>query len=476
MKLLLSISCIFLLLLSNRATAQVDLYNNGTLYVSINTDTVYINGNFTNASVADLTNNGRLYVRLNLTNDQLSMVAGTGTLLLNGTVAQVVNGSQPFKTYNLITNNSAGITLNTNLSVAGIHTYTSGMIVTSATPNYLIYEAGSSYAGSGDSRHVNGWVKKFGNTSFTFPVGDATYERPVGITNLSATSEMNCKYSRTTPNKYNLSAPLVAVDSNEYWQINKISGGTAQVAMNWTTAKVPFYNVLLTDITSAYWNGLSWTNVGGTATGAPLVSGNITSNAVSSFGRFTFGYKSFPVPLKLISFTAERRSGITYLNWITDNEKNVGHFEIQRSDDNSNYVNIGTLNARNSGVQEHYNMEDHSSINGIAYYRLRSVDIDGTSSYSRVIAVSEKSLNGSDFLVINPVRTGITIFNKTGREGEFTYRLFTTGGQMVMNGNVHMTTTGGAVLQLPGVVSQGIYVLELTNDNALFRQKIVVEK
>ena len=476
MKLLLSISCSLVLLFTNRASAQVDLNNSGILYLSISTDTVYINGNFNNTSVADLTNNGRLYVRQNIANDQSSMSIGTGTLYLNGSIAQILNGTQPFKTFNLVTNNSAGITLNNNLSVSGAHTYTSGMIVTAATPNYLVYEAGSSYSGSADTRHVNGWVKKFGNTNFTFPVGDASRERPVTLATLSISSEFNCKYSRSTPNIYNLAAPLVAIDSNEYWQINKISGGTAQVNMNWNTAKVPFYNVLLADITSAYFNGLSWTNVGGTASGSALTSGTITSNAVNSFGRFTFGYKSFPVPLKLLSFTAERRSGVTYLNWITDNEENVSHFDIQRSDNGTDFINIGNLNARNSGKQEHYHLEDHSSLNGIAYYRIRSVDIDGKYSFSRVVAVTEKDINANDFLVLNPVRTGITVFNKTGREGDFNYRLFTTGGQHIMSGNVHMTSNGGSVLQLPSSVSQGIYIIEISKDNILFRQKIIVER
>ncbi|MBK8495520.1 MAG: hypothetical protein IPL50_11185 [Chitinophagaceae bacterium] len=66
------------------------------------------------------------------------MQAGTGTLYLNGTAAQIVSGSQVFKTYGLITNNAAGIILNNNLSAAGVHTFTAGLITTSATPNYMI--------------------------------------------------------------------------------------------------------------------------------------------------------------------------------------------------------------------------------------------------------------------------------------------------------------------------------------------------
>ena len=90
--------------------------------------------NFSNSSAAALVNNGSLYIKANLTNDQSSMSAGTGTLYLNGSSAQSLGGAQAFKTYNLETNNSSGITLNINLSVSGAHTFTAGLVATSSTP------------------------------------------------------------------------------------------------------------------------------------------------------------------------------------------------------------------------------------------------------------------------------------------------------------------------------------------------------
>jgi len=406
------------------------------------------------------------------------MAVGSGTLYLNGSIAQIVNGLQVFKTYNLTTNNSNGITLNNNLSVSGAHTFTAGLIATSVTPNYLVYEAGSSYSGDGDSRHVNGWVKKYGTTNFTFPVGDATYERTAGVINLSANSEINCKYYTPTSNINNLAAPLVKVDQNEYWQIDKISGGTAQIALNWDNAKVPFPNVSLTDIVVAHYTGGNWTDIGvlGTATGNPLTTGNITSNAVSTFSPFTFGYETFPLPLKLISFTAQRKPGTTFTHWITEDEENVNHFEVQRSYNAVNYSSIGTVAARNIISQQQYDFEDHSALQGIAYYRLKSVDDDGKFSYSRVVAVTEKDFQSSSFLVLNPVHSAITVFNKTGHDGSFEYKLFNASGQLVLNGNVDMMANGGAALPLTAATSNGVYLFELKDKQVFFRQKLLIEK
>ncbi len=433
-------------------------------------------GDFTNTSSGSFVNNGSFYLKKDISNAQSSMAAGTGTLYLNGTGAQAVNGTQTFKTYNLNTNNSAGITLNNNLSVSGAHTFAAGLITTSATPNYLVYEAGSSYSGDNDSRHVNGWVKKLGTTNFTFPVGDATYERTAAIANLSATSEFNCKYNTPTQNVFNLFSPLVQVHANEYWQINEISGGSAQVTLNWDNSKVAMDLVLLSEVQVAYYSGGYWRDGGGTASGNISTTGSITSLPGTSFSLpFTFGYATTVLPLKLISFTGERRSSISFLHWITENEQNVNHYEVQRSYDGVAYITIGSISAQKANTQQQYDFEDHSAIHGMAYYRLKSIENDGKFSYSKVVVVSERELQSTSFVVINPVRNAIAVFNKTGKEGVFDYRLLNAAGQQVLNGRVNMTVNGGALIPIAGTAA-GIYLLELRNEKTVFIQKLLVEK
>jgi hypothetical protein len=397
---------------------------------------------------------------------------------LNGSSAQSLGGAQAFKTYNLETNNSSGITLNINLSVSGAHTFTAGLVTTSSTPNYLVYESGSSHTGSADSRHVNGWVKKIGNTNFTFPVGDATYLRSIAISSLSASSEFNCRYYTPTTNTNNLSSPIVKVKANEYWQLNQVSGGTAQVTLNWDHSKVAMDNVLLADILASLYTGGLWTDAGGsgTASGNVLTTGTVTSNSTNTFGPFTLGYKSFPVPLKLLSFSAFRKTGVSYLNWVTDNEYNVDYFEVQRSYDGSNFSVLGNVSARNSGTRENYYYEDPSPLWGIAYYRIRSVDADGKFSYSRIAAVSEyDDLTGS-FVVLNPAHDGITVLNRSGRSGVYDYKVCSPAGQLIVSGKVNMENNGGAWLALPASIAAGIYTLYIQNAETRFRKLILVEK
>lgn len=464
-----------LLLIAGSSTAQDAVRNIGSM--QIHTGGVMTGfGSFSNTSTAVLLNNGSLYVKGTLTNDQASMAAGTGTLFLNGTSAQSVAGSAFFRTYNLNTDNTAGITLNNDLRITGAHTFTNGLIATSVTPNYLVYEAGSSHAGSNDSRHVTGWIKKIGTTDFVFPVGDNTYERTAAISNLSVSSEINCHYFRPTQNTSNLQSPIVHIKSNEYWQIDKVSGGTAQVSLNWDHSKVPMDNELISDITVGHYNGTIWTDAGGTASGNVTTTGTVTSNSVTTFSPFTIAYKAFPVPLKLVSFTGTRSSGVTLLQWVTENEASVDYFDVQRSYNAvSAFTTIGSVNARNAGSRELYDLTDHNQFQGIAYYRLRIIDKDGQFSYSKIIAIIENDININGFIVLNPVHLAITIFNKTTEQGPFSYSLYTSGGQLMLKGVINIGVNGSAVLPLPSQVAKGIYVLELGNKSVQFRQKLLVE-
>ncbi|MBL7721856.1 MAG: T9SS type A sorting domain-containing protein, partial [Chitinophagaceae bacterium] len=144
--------------------------------------------------------------------------------------------------------------------------------------------------------------------------------------------------------------------------------------------------------------------------------------------------------------------------------------------DASSFTAIGNRTARNSGNRELYSFEDPVFFRGIVYYRLRSVDNDGTFSYSKIIALSEKDIISSDFVVLNPVRYAITIFNKTTEQGVFGYRLINSGGQVILQGNVNFELNGNAVIQLPSQTASGTYVLELRNSNILFTRQVLVER
>jgi hypothetical protein len=430
---------------------------------------------FANASTGALVNNGNLYIKGNITNDQSAMGAGNGVLYMNGSAAQTLNGTQSFKTFQLVTNNAAGITLNNNLSVADVHTFTNGMIVTSATPNYLIYEAGASYTGDADTRHVNGWVKKLGNTNFTFPVGNNAYERTVTVTNLSASSELNGRYQSATPNTASVQSPIAMVNVNEYWELNKVSGGTAQVTLNWDNSKVTFPGFLITDLRAVYYNSSLWINEGGTASGNVTTAGSITSNAVSAFGNFAIGSIGYVLPMHFISVAAQRKTGTTLVRWKTAQEVHVDRYEVERLTASGNFSKIGQVKSLNNQDETEYEYIDGMPLVGTAMYRIRAVDHDGQQIYSRVVSVSENN-NAASFLVLNnPAHEAIYLSCSVSYKGMYQYELFNTGGQLIQSGTLNMNGVDIVTIPLAMKTVPGIYLLNIRNEARRFAKRIMIK-
>ena len=456
------------------ANAQVGITNNGNLQIHGST-TVTGFSDFTNTAAGKFVNNGTLYLKADITNYEVSMAAGMGTLYIDGPAVQTVYGTTIFKTFNLVTNNAAGITLNNNLCAKGLHTFTAGMITTSATPNYMIYDAGSSHTGSSDARHINGWVKKLGSTNFVFPVGNAAYLRSVSLLNLTASSEFNVRYNgAVTPNRYSVFNPLVYIDSAEYWTINKISGANAQVAMNWDNSKVAFPNLMISDIKAAYYDGTFWRSIGGSASGDALTTGNVTSTSISVFNtNFTFGSVSYVLPLKIISFTAGQMNGYTKLNWTIGNELNVDKYELQRSDDGINFYTISVHSAYNRNSTEFYSFNDSKAIKGKAFYRLKVNSLGGQTDYSHIVTITTGD-NGKAFYVItNPVDTRIDLYADAAVKGVYTYTIAGTSGQLMQSGVLDIKNTGIYSINLRSVFAKGAYILVVQNETNRLQKTII---
>ncbi|MEP7377218.1 MAG: hypothetical protein ABI675_27700 [Chitinophagaceae bacterium] len=463
-----------ILLSAKISIAQIAATNTGILHISGSTDILFAGNDFTNNAGSALTNNGQLYIQGNLANNQAAMATGTGTLYINGAAAQSVNGAATFRTFNFISNNAAGLTLNNNLSVSGAHTFSNGIITTSVTPNYLVYEAGSSYSGDGDASHVNGWVKKMGSTNFIFPVGNGIVERTVALSGLSGSSEFNAKYLANTPFTTQMQTPIYEIDPAEYWSINKVSGGTASVTLNWDYSKVYFPNWIIPDIRVAGYNGSLWVTNGGTASGTANTTGTITSNSISSFNLFAFGSQSYILPLNLIGFTAKRQDNFTQLAWTTVNEFNVSRFVVERSDDNAHFYAVGELPARNTGNTENYFSRDNSAINGIAYYRLRCIDIDGKEKISAIVRVTDGKTTNNLQLLTNPVRSKITLVATGQLAGEFEYQVSMINGQLVQKGKLPVLTSGQYEIPLNGKLQPGTYSLKVTSRMQSFHFKLLI--
>jgi hypothetical protein len=95
-----------------------------------------------------------------------------------------------------------------------------------------------------------------------------------------------------------------------------------------------------------------------------------------------------PLPVELSSFTAAVKGNSVILNWRTETEVQNFGFEIERSDEISDFIKIGFVQGYgNSNSPKNYSLTDHSIPGTSLQYRLKQIDTDGKFEYSSIIRV-----------------------------------------------------------------------------------------
>ena len=94
------------------------------------------------------------------------------------------------------------------------------------------------------------------------------------------------------------------------------------------------------------------------------------------------------LPLQLISFDGAVSGSVAKLFWITAQEANMNHYEVERSVDGIRFSTVGTVASLNMSSQHRYTLNDEMSsvMSNKVYYRLREVNNDNTSKYSHVVS------------------------------------------------------------------------------------------
>ncbi|OYU95082.1 MAG: hypothetical protein CFE21_12305 [Bacteroidetes bacterium B1(2017)] len=101
---------------------------------------------------------------------------------------------------------------------------------------------------------------------------------------------------------------------------------------------------------------------------------------------------SSTVPVSYLNFTAyQSNTNLVDLNWQTAQEINAKEFQIEYSDDNVFFLQVGSRNATGAnhlGVSSYsFSHSLNKAIPEYLYYRLAQIDLDGTKHYSKTVLV-----------------------------------------------------------------------------------------
>lgn len=217
------------------------------------------------------------------------------------------------------------------------------------------------------------------------------------------------------------------------------------------------------------YNGSVWQSAG-------TSSSNSTNNYVQATGitatplRELILATSIPLPLEWGELRATRREASVIVKWHTMAERNVNHFDVERSTDAVNWITaIANIKASNKPYRTDYEQTDIPGYDGRLYYRIRQTDKDGRFSFSGIVSVAANNTALPVMISPNPAK-GYFIISGVASSDIDKISLLHTNGVVVRawKGNQSRFSLSG--------LSGGIYYLQIRMvTGQVFNQPLLIQ-
>jgi hypothetical protein len=457
----------------------------GNLTVNKLTNTVFLNSNievagtFTTSNTTSIIDANDLSITVggdvNLAGPATLTDVDDGEFVFNGGAAQsyTTNGDLAL---NNVTINGTQVDLNDNVicDADGILTLSNGIFVTGTNRVELNNTASTATGVGSTGSYVQGNLRRYitGNTSYDFPVGDATagYERanitftdPTTITYLDGRFDSwpgalpgNLGANECIAANYNMDAL-----DNGFWTIDASNTPTSG---NYTTTLYNTAGSYTNDAGAQGWTVMKNSGSGWGLDGTCVITSTVNQvirTGMNGFSLFaTAQNPGSPLPVELISFTGERTNNNNLLRWSTASEINSLRFEIERSFDGIVYHKVGEIDAAGNTLNTESYMFMDFNVNSTAYYRLVLVNQDLSSEYFEPIRLDAKG--GNDVQIYpNPVGNILTVHAEYNNDAVI--EVYDLSGRLVLSKNPSLSGVGNYGLNLEEL-SEGTYVLKFVFD------------
>ncbi|XZF15967.1 T9SS type A sorting domain-containing protein [Chitinophagaceae bacterium MMS25-I14] len=458
--------------------------NAGTL---INNRNLFFKKDFVNASAGTFTNNinGIAVLNGNLTSNGTTGY-DSGFFRFDGSsgnTATTVSGSAPFKSSYIGIANAAGVSLSNTISIGTQLQFYRGMVTAPSITAAVEFGPSGKDTLTADTMHVNGWVRKLGTGSFTYPVGDAVKYQPETISLTSNASGMNVRYYAADGGTggYATGSPaLMFHNAREYWENSPVSSAAGTVTVfydsyNNTGISATSY---ASDLRVAHYINGKWQNEGpnlagsNVNSGSTATAGSVTSGNISTWSPFTLGSISAtsPLPVTIESFIASATDGCAVsVSWKAGVESGVSRYAIQSSTDGRQFITAGEVPPKGSGSS--YSWSGVAIGEGTNYYRLEVRFADGTSDYSAIVSVQPDCGGTKRRIVAYPNPAGNMVHISGVQPGDH-IEVFNALGQLAVQ---QQATDSDAEMSMVGV-PPGMYHMVISTGSQVTGQITLVKE
>ena len=258
----------------------------------------------------------------------------------------------------------------------------------------------------------------FQNTSFTFTGSADTRTSTPSSGYTGASGSRNVFFTNTIGRNFIISGINTTVSSLltlSFGHFKSTNASSNELLVEVSSDGITYTSLSYTRPTGT--GTSNWTLI--TTTGSMPSTSNLrirfTNNSSTAQFRIDdiiLTYQS-PLPITLMSFTAEKRDNYNLLEWSTASEINNDYFLLERSTDGINWNVINkTLGAGNSNNLINYSFTDYNFESVINYYRLTQVDYNGASETFNITYANNTKKSKKVIRIINTSGQEVPIESK----------------------------------------------------------------
>ena len=260
-----------------------------------------------------------------------------------------------------------------------------------------------------------------------------------------------------------------------YYTQAEVDGWIAATAQSLSNIQLVKVAGQISSVTPASPNGAGAVVIGNPTISTLGTNTALTYNFTTGFSGFGAGVPDVALPLTLLNFDGQLRQQHAALQWTTSFESNTKRFGVERSYDGVRYGNIGYVNgAGHSSSQRQYVFTDTALARLKNYYRLNEMDMDGNSSYSKVVMISNTNRDVSFTASPSPFTTSLDLVFGQAPEGKTSIRLLDMTGKALFRQDSTPAGQDRIHLDLSGLnLASGLYLLEVRTSNNVYIQKVL---
>lgn len=185
-----------------------------------------------------------------------------------------------------------------------------------------------------------------------------------------------------------------------------------------------------------------------------------------------------PLPVEMLDVAAKEAGAANLVTWETASEQNTRVHVVERSQNGAEFVALGELEAAGNTTQQHsYHFADDAPT-ARAYYRIRTIDVDGSESVSKMVFVQRTQPTNTTALEAwpNPTNGAANLRFELASSQPVQLRVTDCTGKVVWYSN-YAATAGANQLALElQNQPRGMYFVSLQTETGFIATKKVLKE